>query len=76
MDALEGFLHRHKVLRRGTLLLALVMTWEVTRWSMWFASGNMRNGMEIAAILAAVQAPITLFAGQIFKSFVESKGAS
>lgn len=76
MNVFEDFLHKHKVLRRGTLALALVMTWEVTRWSMWFATENTRNGVEIAAILAAIQAPITLFAGQVFKSFVDSKEAA
>ena len=40
---------------------------------MWFATGNGRNGIEIAAILAAVQAPIVLFAGTVFRAYIESR---
>jgi hypothetical protein len=43
---------------------------------MWFATGNSRNGMEIAAILAAIQAPVMLFAGTVFKVYADSKGVS
>ena len=60
---------------RRTLVLALAvwMTWRISEWGMWFAVGNDRNGMEIAAIIAAVTAPITLFAGTVFKTYVEGK---
>jgi hypothetical protein len=75
IDRVEDFLNQHKILRRGTLLIALWLTWEVSKWSMWFAVENSRNGVEIAAILASVQAPITIFTGMIFKSFVDSKAA-
>lgn len=60
---------------RRTLVLAFAiwMTWRISEWGMWFAVGNDRNGMEIAAIIAAVTAPITLFAGTVFKTYVEGK---
>jgi len=32
--------------------------------------------MEIAAILAAIQAPVMLFAGTVFKVYADSKGAT
>ena len=51
---------------------AIWMTWAVSDWAMWFATGNARDGMEIAAIIAAVTAPICAFGGYIFKAFVES----
>lgn len=76
MNLIEEFISRHKLIRRGTVVVALVMTWRVTVWSMWFAADNARNGMEIAAILAAIQAPITLFTSMVFKSFVDSKEAT
>ena len=65
----------HKLGIRRTLVLALAvwMTWRISEWGMWFAVGNERNGMEIAAIIAAVTAPITLFAGTVFKTYVEGK---
>lgn len=59
--------------RTVVLGTAIWMTWAVSDWAMWFATGNARNGMEIAAIIAAVTAPICAFGGYIFKAFVESK---
>jgi len=59
--------------RTVVLGTAIWMTWAVSDWAMWFATGNSRNGMEIAAIIAAVTAPICAFGGYIFKAFVESK---
>jgi hypothetical protein len=59
--------------RTVVLTTAIWMTWAVSDWAMWFATGNARNGMEIAAIIAAVTAPICAFGGYIFKAFVESK---
>jgi len=63
---------RHPV-RIAVLTTAILMTLEVSRWSMWFAVGNARPGLEIAAILAAVQAPVTLFAGTVFRAYIESR---
>lgn len=63
---------RHPV-RIAVLATAILMTLEVSRWSMWFAVGNARPGLEIAAILAAVQAPVTLFAGTVFRAYIESR---
>lgn len=52
---------------------AIWMTWAVSEWAMWFATGNARNGVEIAAIIGAVTAPICAFGGYIFKAFVDSR---
>jgi hypothetical protein len=59
--------------RTLVLVIAIWMTWAVSEWAMWFATGNTRNGVEIAAIIAAVTAPIAAFGGYIFKAFVDSK---
>ena len=59
--------------RRMTMVFALWMTWRISEWGMQFAVGNERNGVEIAAIIAAVTAPITLFATAVFKTYVEGK---
>lgn len=59
--------------RTIVLGVAVWMTWAVSDWAMWFAVGNARNGVEIAAIIGAVTAPICAFGGYIFKSFVDSK---
>jgi hypothetical protein len=59
--------------RTIVLSIAIWMTWAVSEWGMWFATGNSRNGVEIAAIIGAVTAPVCAFGGYIFKAFVESK---
>ena len=69
-----SWIDKYKVIRRAVLAIAIWMTWAASEWSMWFATGNSRNGMEIAAILAAVQAPVMAFTGMVFKVYVESKG--
>jgi hypothetical protein len=70
------WIDKYAVVRRVVLGIAIWMTWAVSEWSMWFATGNSRNGMEIAAILAAIQAPVMLFAGTVFKVYADSKGVS
>ena len=69
-----SWIDRHKIIRRVVLGIAIWTTWAVSEWSMWFATGNARNGMEIAAILAAIQAPVMAFTGMVFKVYVENKG--
>ena len=71
-----NWIDRYKITRRAVLVTAIWMVWAVSEWSMWFATGNDRNGMEIAAIIAAVQAPVMLFAGTVFKVYAESGGNS
>lgn len=73
MKWLDLILNKYRAVRIAVLTMAIYATWEVSRWSMWFAVGNDRNGMEIAAILAAIQAPITLFAGTVFRAYIESR---
>ena len=53
--------------------IAIWMTWLASSWGMWFATGNSREGLEIAAIIAAVTAPISMFAGYVFKAYLESR---
>ena len=59
--------------RLVVLTTAIWMTWLASEWSMWFATGNARNGLEIAAIIAAVTAPIATFGGFVFKAYIESR---
>jgi hypothetical protein len=69
-----SWIDKYKVVRRAVLAIAIWMTWVSAEWATWFATGNSRNGMEIAAILAAVQAPVMAFTGMVFKVYVENKG--
>jgi hypothetical protein len=67
------FIDERGVIRRIVLAIAIWMTWAVSQWAMWYAVGNARDGMEIATIIAAVTAPVTAFAGYVFKAYIESR---
>ena len=70
---MDSWLNKYRV--RSTLILSLAMwmLYDAARWGMWFAVGNTRDGLEVAAILAAIQAPATFFAGWAFKIFQGNK---
>ena len=70
---MDTWLRRNRI--RSTLIVGIA-TWmmiRVAEWSMLFAATSTRNGVEIAAILAAVQVPATLYAGYAFKIFQTTK---
>lgn len=69
----SNFVSKYIPVRTIVLGTAIWMTWAVSEWAMWFATGNARNGVEIAAIIGAVTAPICAFGGYIFKAFVDSR---
>lgn len=68
------FIDGRGVVRRAVLGVAIWMTWRVSVWEMGFAETSPRPGIDIAAIIAAVTAPVTLFAGSVFKGYLESRG--
>lgn len=67
------FIDRRGVIRRIVLGIAIWMTWRVSVWAMGYAVDSPRPGIDIAAIIAAVTAPVTVFGGYIFKQYVESR---
>lgn len=68
-----NWVDQYLVVRRLVLGIAIWMTWAVSEWAMWFATGNARNGIEMAAIIAAVTAPVTAFGAYVFKVYAEGK---
>lgn len=62
---------RYKVTRRLMVAIALWMTWMVSEWAMWFSTGNTRNGMEIAAIVASVTSPVMAMTAVVFRAYVD-----
>ncbi len=69
----SGIVSKFIPTRTVVLGTAIWMTWAVSDWAMWFAVDNGRNGMEIAAIIGAVTAPICAFGGYVFKAYLDSK---
>lgn len=68
-----NWIDKYLVIRRTVLLTALWMTIEVQQWSMHYASVSLLTGLDIAAVLTAVQAPVVAFGAYVFKWYVESK---
>lgn len=69
----DQWLKRYRVRSTLVLSIAIWMLIDAARWGMWFAVGNERSGVEIAAILVAIQAPATAFATWAFKIFQDSR---
>lgn len=67
------FVDERGIVRRTVLGVAIWMTWRVSVWAMGYAETSPRPGVDIAAIIAAVTAPVTLFAGAIFRAYTESR---
>ena len=55
------------------VIVGVVMIWRLQEWGMVFAISSARTGVEIAAILAAVQVPATFYAGWVFKMYQDGK---
>ena len=76
MKALErfwNFVDRRGVVRRMVLGAAIWMTWSVSTWAMAFVEASTRPGVDLAAIIAAVTGPVTLFGGYVFKAYIVSR---
>lgn len=69
----SAFVSRYVPTRIVMLAFTSWAVWKVTAWGMWFATDNTRNGMEIAAIVTAVTAPVVALLGYVFKTYAESK---
>lgn len=61
------------VIRRIVLFVTLWMTWAAFAWAAGFAEGTTKSGMEVAAIIAAVTAPIAALQGYVFKVYAEGR---
>ena len=67
----EPWLNRNHVVSRLVLLGAMVQLIWVTLWSMNYAYFITNGGAGVAAVIAAVQAPVALFAGWVFKAYLD-----
>lgn len=70
---LDKWISRYKI--KTTILLAtgIWIMIDSYLWSTQFASTSLRPGLEIAAIIAAVQGLATFYVGWVFKIYMEHK---
>lgn len=60
-------------IRRSAVLAVTVwMTWRAFEWAAVYAT-SAKVGLEAAAIIAAVTAPITYLQAAVFKTYIEGK---
>lgn len=70
LEKFSDILDEYKIIHRLMLLFACVMTAKAYFWGVWFATGNTRDGIEIAAIIAAVTSPVTLLATSVYSTYI------
>ena len=66
-------LNKYRVRSSIVLAFSFYLLWDIQAWSKSFVSSSNLPGLEIAAILAAAQAPASLLVGWAFKVFQENK---
>lgn len=73
MNRFWDWIDKRGIVRRVVLGIAVWMTWRATVWATAFAAASDKPGLEVAAIIAAATAPLTLFTASVFKAYVESR---
>ena len=59
--------------RSFVLYVTVWMTWEAFYWAAIFATETDKQGSDVALIIAAVTAPISVLQGFVFKVYSESR---
>jgi len=62
----------HRLFRRGLLIFACVLTWLTTHWSFEYAHASSLGGVDIALVITAIQAPVTVLLGYMVKLYTGS----
>jgi hypothetical protein len=73
-DFMQWADRRHFVsVRAFTLYITLWMTWKAFAWAAIYAMTNNIDGLQQAAVIAAVTAPVSALQVFVFKSYMEAK---
>lgn len=59
--------------RSGVLYVTVWMTWKAFVWAAVFATTTSKTGADVALIIAAVTAPISLLQAAVFKVYADSR---
>ena len=74
LSNIEAWERKLAVRRTAVLFTTLWMTFRAFDWAAQYAiSGMETNGLEAAAIIAAVTAPITYLQKEVFKAYISSR---
>lgn len=65
---------RHFVsVRAMTLYITMWMTWKAFAWAAIYAIATNHDGLQQAAVIAAVTAPVSALQVFVFRSYMEAK---
>lgn len=74
MTKFWDWVDNRSVVRRIVLFITLWMTWVAFNWAGIYALAMAdKSGLEAAAIIAAVTAPISVLQGYVFKIYAEGR---
>lgn len=73
MKSFWSAVNNHSIVRRIVIFVTLYMTWIAFYWAAEFAETSDKPGLEIAAIIAAVIAPVTALQGFVFKVYTQGR---
>ena len=69
---MDKWLKRYRVISRSVLAFSLWWMYRCGEAAMAWAFASDKDGMAIAAIVAAVTAPASLLFGSVFKTYAEN----
>jgi hypothetical protein len=73
LQYLFDIVNRQGIVRRFTLGTTIYMTYTATTWAQHYAETSQKSGLEIAAIIGAVTAPLMALQGAAFKHYLSSR---
>jgi len=73
VSAFWDWIDERAIIRRVVLFVTLWMTWRAFTWAAEFSAITEKAGMDVAAIIAAVTAPITYLQAAVFKTYSEGR---
>lgn len=73
IDRFWSWVDNRSIVRRIVLFAMLWMTWSAFTWAAMFAATSDKSGTDVAAIIAAVTAPISLLQGYVFQVYAKGR---
>lgn len=64
--------NNHRLFRRALLLYACALVWITTTWSFSYAHASALDGLGVAAVITAIQTPVTMLMGYLVKLYTGS----
>lgn len=67
------WLDNRMIVRRVLLLLTMYLVWDSYAWCKQFAVSTTRDGLQIAAIIAAVTGPVTVLLKFVLDNYTDAR---